>query len=567
MGIFMKRKLKRMIGYLFLMIGLLIVGTYFLKAYLPNFKQISIYEIIPGLEENEVGFVLQDKPLSLEHSPIVEEEVLLPFSLVKEYIDPYIFWDPGVGKITITTENKVIQMATEDLTYYINYEPLTLELPLKLIGEVPYIPVSFLKQFFPIEVAYHEATQIVTLDHTTQARQKGKIIKENIKLRKEGTIKSPIITTLKQGTEVIIYEKADEWYRIRTQDGVVGYISNKAIGEIIEVLPDPIEEVEKEPIQLREGKINLVWHQLFAKSDLKSARESITGIDGLDVISPTWFSLANEEGDLDNIADLAYVKWAKSQGYQVWALVDNKFDSKLTHAVLSNTDKREKVIKQLLAFISLYELDGINIDFESVAQEDGIYFLQFMRELAPFMKEQGAILSVDFYVPAPWTAHYYRKEVSEVVDYAMVMTYDEHWSTSPKSGSVASLGFVEKGIVDTLKEIPKEKVLMGLPYYTRIWEEQEVEGVLTVKSKAYSMQRAYDIFVENGAEIKWDSETGQYYGEYEKDGIKYRCWFEEEESIEQKVQFVHKYDLAGVAGWKKGLEKPEIWQLLQQKLK
>lgn len=569
MGIYMRKKRKRKVGYLLILLGLISLGIYVLTPYLPTFQSIPIYKIIPDLEENKTGLVLQDQVISLENSPVIEEEILLPFSFIKEYIDPFIFWDPGVQKVTITTENKVIRMATEDLTYYVNQEPLLLEVPMKIIHDTPYLPISFLKQFFPIEAQYHEKTNIVTVDYTDQNKIIGTLRKDKGKLRAESTIKSPIIATLEQGVEVFVYDSIENWIRIRTQDGIVGYIQQKQMGSLKEVIPEPSTDSYVQPSKWtpKEGKINAVWHQLFPNSDSKVAKQGITGIEGLDVVSPTWFSIANEKGEVENIADSSYVRWAKTQGYQVWPLVDNKFDANLTHEVLSNTDRRENMIKQLLAFISLYELDGINIDFESVAKEDGIYFLQFIRELAPLMKEQGSILSVAMYVPSPWTQHYHRKEVGEVVDYIMIMAYDEHWGGSKESGSVASLGFVEKGIIDTLEQVPKEKILLGLPYYTRLWEEQEKDGVVQVKSKAYGMQKAYTLLVENQAEIIWDEEIGQYYGEYEKEGVRYRCWLEEERSIEQKINFVHKYDLAGVAGWKKGLEKPEIWPLLKKHLK
>lgn len=563
------KRIRRMIGWFLVLVGFLVTSIFVITPYFPNFRNISINEIIPELKENKVGMVFKNQILSLKESPVIEGEILLPFSFIQDYIDPYIFWDPQVQKVTITTENKVIRMATDELTYYVNEEPLTLEIPMKIIQGTPYLPVSFLEQFFPIETNYHEKTNIITVDYYTEEKTIGIVAKEKSQLRLHPTIKSPTITTLKEGQEVRIYESIEDWYQIRTKEGIVGYLQQKHIGGLQEIVPEPLPNAPVVPNKWKptEGKINAVWHQVFSTSNQQVAKEGITNVQGLDVVLPTWFSIANEEGEIANLADLSYVQWAKDQGYQVWPLINNQFDPQLTHAVLSNTDKREYLIKQLLAYISLYQLDGINIDFESIAKEDGIYFLQFIRELAPFMKEQGSILSVAMYVPSPWTEHYHRKEVGEVVDYIMIMAYDEHWGGSSTSGSVASLGFVEKGIVDTLEVVPKEKILLGIPYYTRLWAEEVKDGTVEVKSKAYGMQKAYNILNENNAEIIWDEEIGQYYGEYKKDGILYRCWLEDDRSIEKKIQLVEKYNLAGVSGWKKGLEKPQIWNLLQNNLK
>jgi spore germination protein YaaH len=239
----------------------------------------------------------------------------------------------------------------------------------------------------------------------------------------------------------------------------------------------------------------------------------------------------------------------------------------MTHEVLSSTEKREYVIKQILAFSALYDLDGINIDFENVGSDDGEYFVQFIKEITPYLKNQGLVVSVDMSVPRPWTEHYNREALGEIIDYLIIMGYDEHWSTSPESGSVASIGFVLEGVEDTLLSVPKERVILGLPYYTRRWREEIIDGEIVVSSKALSMSAAYNMLIENNAEINWDEVTAQYYGEYEISGILYRIWLEEERSIEEKVSLVQLYDLAGAAGWKLGLEKDEVWDVLYEYLK
>jgi len=563
----LKRK-KKKFGIIFFII---IIATSFalVKKYMPNFNLIPAYEAFSELSEEKVGMVLGKDIIAMEYSPqIVEGEIFLPFDFVKDYIDPYLFWDEGTQKLTITTQNKVIRMKTDDLTYYINQEPLKLQVPLRKFEEVPYIPFSFLEEWFDIEAVYHKESNIVVMDYTIEAKKIAEVIKKNASIRYEDNIKSPILEKLSLDEKLVLFDESGDWFYVRTERGIVGYISKKHIGNIKEVEGKAVVEEESfptwEPVQ---GKINLVWDQVF-KVESSEVPSKFEPIYGLDVLSPSWFEIEDEEGNLRNIASRRYVDWAHSQGYQVWAMITNPFsDPDLTHKVLSNTDSRENIIKQLLAFSSIYNLDGINIDFESLKKETGEYYVQFIRELTPLLKEQGLVVSVDMYVPSGWTRHYNRSEVGKVVDYIMIMGYDEHWSTSPKSGSVASIGWVEEGIKNTLKEVPNEKVILGIPYYTRLWAEEEVDGEIKVSSKAYGMSRGEKFLKDAGVEAKWLEDVGQYYGEYSRGNIVYKIWLEEEKSIEEKVKLVKKYDLAGVAGWKRGLEKKEVWDVLYKYLK
>jgi spore germination protein YaaH len=563
----LKRK-KKKFGIIFFII---IIATSFalVKKYMPNFNLIPAYEAFSELSEEKVGMVLGKDIIAMEYSPqIVEGEIFLPFDFVKDYIDPYLFWDEGTQKLTITTQNKVIRMKTDDLTYYINQEPLKLQVPLRKFEEVPYIPFSFLEEWFDIEAVYHKESNIVVMDYTIEAKKIAVVIKKNASIRYEDNIKSPILEKLSLDEKLVLFDESGDWFYVRTERGIVGYISKKHIGNIKEVEGKAVVEEESfptwEPVQ---GKINLVWDQVF-KVESSEVPSKFEPIYGLDVLSPSWFEIEDEEGNLRNIASRRYVDWAHSQGYQVWAMITNPFsDPDLTHKVLSNTDSRENIIKQLLAFSSIYNLDGINIDFESLKKETGEYYVQFIRELTPLLKEQGLVVSVDMYVPSGWTRHYNRSEVGKVVDYIMIMGYDEHWSTSPKSGSVASIGWVEEGIKNTLKEVPNEKVILGIPYYTRLWAEEEVDGEIKVSSKAYGMSRGEKFLKDAGVEAKWLEDVGQYYGEYSRGNIVYKIWLEEEKSIEEKVKLVKKYDLAGVAGWKRGLEKKEVWDVLYKYLK
>jgi spore germination protein YaaH len=254
----------------------------------------------------------------------------------------------------------------------------------------------------------------------------------------------------------------------------------------------------------------------------------------------------------------------------VWGVVTNSFDPDLTHIILNNSETREKIVQQILVYAKLYQLDGINIDFENVYLKDKDMLTQFVRELVPMLKEQGLIVSMDVTVKSSsenWSMCYDRKALAEVLDYMAVMTYDQHWASSPTAGSVAQLSWVEYGIEKLLNEIPSEKLLLGLPFYTREWKEETIDGKKKVSSRAISMDTAQKIIKEKNAVVTWDEKSGQNYAEYKEGQAVYRIWLEDAQSINLKSSLVHKYDLAGAAAWRRGFESEDIWKVLNNNLK
>lgn len=319
-----------------------------------------------------------------------------------------------------------------------------------------------------------------------------------------------------------------------------------------------------EEVDYKENGIKIVWDQIgSAKGNNSTGKRD--AIDGLDVISPTWFEIKNENGDILDKGSLDYSKWAKEQGYQIWGLITNSFSPSITHAILSDSSKRTKLINDILILAKKYDLDGINIDFESIAKEDGQYYLQFIKEATPIFKSNGLIVSVDMYVPTKWTEHYHMKEVGEIVDYVIIMAYDEHHSTSKTSGSASSLPWAEEHMKKASELVDKNKLIMGVPFYTRIWTEtKKADGTISVVSKSLKMQEAIDILNKNNAEIKWDNSAGQYYGEYFSDGTTKKIWLEEERSMEERMKVSRKYDVKGIAAWKRGHEKDGIWGIINK---
>jgi spore germination protein YaaH len=316
------------------------------------------------------------------------------------------------------------------------------------------------------------------------------------------------------------------------------------------------------------GSSAVTWDHIGKYSPDLAARERISG---LDVISPTWFRLSAPNGTVINNADEHYVAEAHAQGYRVWPLLTNSFDSKLTHQFFQGQQAQETAIRQLAAYATLYDFDGLNVDFENMEDADAGAFVVFAERLTTELHRQNLIVSADVTVPSNssyWSLCYDRTKLGAIVDYVMVMTYDEHWSRSPVSGSVASLKWVRAGIDKMLVEVPPQKLLLGIPFYTREWRETaEDTGKITVKSKVLTMEGASERFVEYGDKINWLADAGQYYFEYNKDNSVYKIWMEEARSIRLKAQLVNQYGLAGVACWRQGFENPDIWPTIEEVLK
>ncbi|NMB33818.1 MAG: glycoside hydrolase [Clostridium sp.] len=527
---------------------------------------------IPAFSEGDDAIlVVEGEQVALENAPRLQEgEVLLPFNVVKKYFDPHIFWDEALEKVTITTENRVIRMKTDNLDAIVNNEPMTLNLPVTNDNGVIYIPIEFLADFYGIEVTYIKESNVIIIDYMNSIRQIAEPIDAKSVLRKKRSLRSPIIRRFDMETqeafrnEFRIFEEYDKWYKVRTWDGAVGYIEKRfVVVKRIMVQELPQKNQGNPQWEPTHGKINLVWDMLYTT---RQNHDSVGEMEGVDVISPTWFQVKNKNGELINRAYPKYVEWAHSRGYQVWALLSNDFtDTKMTSEFLNNTDARDNLIREILAYAALYKLDGINIDFENLYQDDKDVFTQFVREVYPLLKEQGLVVSVD----VNDIACYDKKALSESVDYMMYMAYDQHWSTCPTAGSVAQVSWQETILKRVIEQegVPREKLLLGIPFYARLWK-QEDNGNLT--STALTMAQARETIIQNGAKVEWDEESGQFYAEYKKENALYRIWLEDRNSLNLRTSLTQKYKLAGACAWSLYFAIEDvwgIWETLNENLK
>lgn len=552
-----KRKISPLLW--FIIIVFVAVGAYLayheIVAYLPNSEQIPFKQYSSPANPDDIYIVLEDKLIQPEYLPTEKDgRIFLPADFIKQNIDKYIFWDEQADRLTVTTDYSVTHYAAGDELFFKD--------------GMAYVSANLITELYNVEISFKRLNNIVVVDFKEHSRNISKVTVKTCDLRYEPDKKSPIEEKLVSGTELVTYSVQNEYTYVRTPDGLLGYVLTKDI--TFERTIEKITKTEPKPYKLKPvtetGKINVIFEQVF--STKQSADESTRIVrDGLDVLCPTWFSFDESlSGDIVDIGDKSYVDWAHKNGMSVWGLLSDNFDEDVAHFILGDTLKREYVIKQILELISTYELDGINIDFENVRRVDSEYYIQFIRELAPPLKQRGIVLSVDMFVPKDFNLYYNRTEVGSSADFIIIMGYDEYWKTSPESGPVASIGFVESGIYETLKEVPKEKIILGIPFYNRVWTETETADGVKVSAEDYGMEYPYKLFTERGAKFEWNEETQNYYAQYTgiEKGVRFtkKLWLEDERSVEQKLKLFEKYDIAGVAGWKKGLEKEIIWDLL-----
>ncbi|WP_135556838.1 glycosyl hydrolase family 18 protein [Paenibacillus cymbidii] len=503
------------------------------------------------------------------------EAIKLPLPLIKELIDPAIAYDEASRSVIVTTQDKVIRLPSNQLSATVNEKPFALRFPVEKIGDTVYVPIEPLRDTYRVDIRESAETGAVLLAREGDAIPWG-VVKADKQhpqrkaaMRTEPSIKATIAADLPQGEKVMIWEDTGAWYRIQRTNGLMGYAKKTDVAlDQIETIPKQETKPAFVPWKPLGGKINLTWQQVVTKNpDTKQ----IPAMPGLNVISPQWFHLADGDGNLKNLADASFVKWAHEQGYQLWALFSNGFDPKITTDALSSYDKRMKMIKQLVSYVQMYQLQGINIDFENVYLKDKTNVVQFVRELTPFLHEAGVVVSIDVTVrdgSEVYSLFLDRRALGEVVDYMIVMTYDEHWSTSPTAGSVASLPWVEKGITAIMEkdDVPASKLVLGVPYYTRIWTEQTKDGKTSVTSKAVGMEAVQNLLKEKKLTPVFDAATGQNYVEYKEGDKTMKIWIEDAVSMKSRTELVKKLRLAGIASWSRTFETPDIWTLIKDTL-
>ena len=515
-----------------------------------------------GIEgRDEVGVVVNGHVFETPGITL-NEEIYLPIDEVSKYLNPGFFYSENENMFIITTPVEKIAVSVADSAEQ--------NLFVSRDGK-NYISYNYLYQYTDMDgdVVLGDTDRIVI---RTVFDYDMRTVGEKAVVRERPTIRGLVLEKPEAGTQVSILEAdgsmdAGAWTRVTTPTGYTGYIENKYLeGDMIHVTEDRVRPELIYTHILREDKINMVFHQTDNQASNNMLAQSLEGVSGVNVIAPTWFYLESPEGDMSSVASDTYVATAHSRGLSVWT-VANDFDgavnsSKDTFSALSTYAGRSKIIDTIVSETVRVGADGINIDFEKVNADCAPYFQEFIRELSVSCRTQGLVLSIDAYVPT-YTKYIGRAELARTADYIVCMCYDEHTSGSETAGSVSSLPFVQKGIRDTLKEVPPEQTVIALPFFTRLWKVNENAAPT---SSAMGMGEAAAWLSENAANVVWDEETGQNYAEAKGVDGTSEIWIEDAQSISEKMKEVMAAGCAGVAEWKLGLETQDIWQVISDHL-
>ena len=547
----MNKKYKPVIAVAVLVILVAILGivTHVVMKYIPSSEKMDLNEYYGEMADGEIALVIGTEKLE-ERGLVDGDRVYLPLDVVNTYLNQRYYWDSANQQILYATPSELTSAsASSEAGDKVWVKDDKVYLNLTYVQEFTDLDAYITKDPYRIAIQYKfKNVKTVT-------------VKKNTSIRYRGGIKSAILTSVKKGTKLRLIEEMENWDQVATDDGYIGYIDKKKVGEAEKTKFERSFNREQYSYLTMDSKVNMVWHQVTSTDANAYFADATANMTGVNVISPTWFYLTDTSGNIASIASADYVSQAHEKGLQVWGLIDNFTQEVSTTETLSSTAARQNIISQLIQAAQDVGMDGINVDFESLSEDVGTHFLEFLRELSIECHKNNLVLSVDNPVPEDFTSHYDRAEQGRVVDYVIIMGYDEHYVGS-EAGSVASLPWVEQGIQDTLDEVPAERVINAIPFYTRLW--RTTGGNVT--SEAIGMDQAQQTIADNNVETYWDKTTSQNYGKYDIDNSTYQIWLEDAQSVAEKVKLVSKYDLAGVSAWKLGFENSGIWKVISDNL-
>ncbi|WP_434310744.1 glycosyl hydrolase family 18 protein [Hominifimenecus sp. rT4P-3] len=517
----------------------------------PSKERADLGKVYPVEEGSAV--IISNGVLSETRAVWEAKRAYLSLSIVQKELNNCFYWDNTEQALVVTTANEVATALPDTLA---SGAPVFLQR-----DDTIYVSLDYVARYTNIQVDTYSNPNRVFL-RTQWGDSVTADVKETAQIRTEMDVKSPILTDVEPGLGLTVLEQEEKWSKVYVRDGYVGYILNEDLKDVhtqTDPGPNPLPEYTRTTL---DGKVFLVWHQVFEESGLNALDDLLANAEGVNVLAPTWFSIKDEEGNLESRANHDYVQKAHSRGLQVWALVENiNIEGVNADRLLNVTSHRTNLINGLIQYAEEYDLDGINVDLEKLPSSAGDGYIQFIRELSVACRGRGLILSVDNYVPSAWTEHYHRKDQGIVADYVIIMAYDEHYNGSD-AGSTASVNFIRQGVEDTLKEVPAEKVITALPFYTRLWKTEGSE----LSSEVKSMDEVQTLISSGTYNVTWQEELGQTYAEMEQEGITYQIWVEDEASIKAKLAVVQPFDLAGLAGWKLGMEADYVWNLIAEAL-
>lgn len=552
----MEKKKKRIIKIFITIISIILIGVI---AY-----NINNYIILD--KNKNINLVINNKNVTsnLKKEIIIEDDnIYLSKQDLENFFDKYIYEDTENDNIVTTYHNKIASISLEENKININGSNKETYAHAENRDGIIYIPITELEDVYGIEIKYIENSKVLTIDSTSKEQKKA-IITKNVAVKSSTKFIAKTLDRVKKGSYVVVVSEDNGYAKIRTENGKIGYVKSNKIANTVVVR----EEIQEQN-QIN-GKVNLVWDYY---SEVASApnRTGVT-MDGVNVVSPAFFHL-NSKGELtENIGQSGqqYIEWAHNNGYKVWAMVQNAGNGMInvTSEIMNDYNKRQELINEIVSACVKYKLDGINLDFENMKQEDKDMYSRFVIELTPRLKDMGVVISVDVTAPdgsETWSMCFDRHVIGDVVDYIVFMAYDQYGTSSNKSGTTAGYNWVELSLNKFLKteEIESQKIILAIPLYARLWTEDSSGKV--VKQTTVPLKNMNSIVPENASK-QWNDDLKQYYVEYKDNSYTKKIWIEDEKSLEAKISLINKNNLGGVASWEKGMETDNFWTFLQEKL-
>lgn len=543
---------------LIVLVGAAGVVSFLINRYKPGTEYMAGNEYFNLTDENSVALI-QNGELLEEQAVLIGGEPYAAYTYVESQLNSCFYWDEETKGILLTTSGGVQTLLPGDAA--VAKTPGGQPAVQQESDGTVYISMDVVKEYTDLDYAYYNDPNRVVIRNEWDGVEQATVQSDTAQVRQKGGIKSLILADVQKGDTLLYLENLDNWCKVMTADGYTGYIRTEDISE-----PEAIEArtAKKDSYEriTRNHKINLVWHQSTSTESNDAMAEMTAEMTGVNVISPTWFSVTDETGTISSLASADYVKLAHEAGREVWGLIDNFNEAFDETTDLAYASVRSRIIEQLLAEAASCGMDGINVDFENLKEAGIPHYLQFLRELTSAAHAQNLVVSVDTPVPQAYTMYYQRGEQARFVDYMIVMAYDEHFAGSEEAGSVSSLPFVQQAVEEMTRVMPADQVICGIPFYTRVWTEKFGQSAIT--SEVLGMDGAKNYAKENQMTETWDASLGQNVATVETSDARYTIWMEDEQSMEEKLKVIQSADLAGVAEWKLGFECADVWSLISE---
>ena len=543
---------------LIVLVGAAGIVSFLINRYKPGTEYMAGNEYFNLTDENSVALI-QNGELLEEQAVLIGGEPYAAYTYVESQLNSCFYWDEETKGILLTTSGGVQTLLPGDAA--VAKTPGGQPAVQQESDGTVYISLDVVKEYTDLDYAYYSDPNRVVIRNEWDGVEQATVQSDTAQVRQKGGIKSLILADVQKGDTLLYLENLDNWCKVMTADGYTGYIQTEDISE-----PEAIEArtAKKDSYEriTRDHKINLVWHQSTSTESNDAMAEMTAEMTGVNVISPTWFSVTDETGTISSLASADYVKLAHEAGREVWGLLDNFNEAFDETTDLAYASVRSRIIEQLLAEAASCGMDGINVDFENLKEAGIPHYLQFLRELTSAAHAQNLVVSVDTPVPQAYTMYYQRGEQARFVDYMIVMAYDEHFAGSEEAGSVSSLPFVQQAVEEMTRVMPADQVICGIPFYTRVWTEKFGQSAIT--SEVLGMDGAKNYAKENQMTETWDASLGQNVATVETSDARYTIWMEDEQSMEEKLKVIQSADLAGVAEWKLGFECADVWSLISE---